>query len=194
LHLLLENPESLIHVVVANKYLQMFSDRVVAASWGVGTAVALMNLRTLPTMFIRIYSISVQAPIPTAASRDGTFDSGWYERSSCYLQELYCVSHGIMTDKPHRSGAERLQAGFAARKGERLEINISMPHMNAATFTRSRQAACADPVKRYLACLSTFSDSPDHAGVSSPTLRHGIRGRRALRTCAVSHNIKIVFI
>ena len=99
-----------------------------------------------------------------------------------------------MTDKPHRTGAARLQAGFAARKGERLEINISMPHMKAATFTRSRQAACADPVKRYLACLSTFSDSPDHAGVSSPTLRHGIRGRRALRTCAVSHNIKIVFI
>jgi hypothetical protein len=66
LHLLLENPESLIHVVVANKYLQTFSDRVVAASW-VGTAVALMNLRTIPTMFIRIYSVFIQAPIPTAA-------------------------------------------------------------------------------------------------------------------------------
>ena len=67
LHLLLENPESLIHVVVANKYLQTFSDRVVAASCGVGAAVALMNLRALPTMFIRIYGVSIQAPVPTAA-------------------------------------------------------------------------------------------------------------------------------
>src|SRR6202023_820816 len=67
LHLLLENPESLIHVVVANKYLQTFSDRVVAASCGVGSAVALMNLRTLPTMFISIYSVSFQPPSPTGA-------------------------------------------------------------------------------------------------------------------------------
>jgi hypothetical protein len=194
LHLLLENPESLIHVVVANKYLQTFSDRVVAASCGVGSAVALMNLRALPTIVYLVYIAFLFRRQSRLRSRASAFDSGWYERSPCYLQELYCVSHAIMTDKPHRSGAERLQAGFAARKGERLEINISMPHMEAATFTRSRQAACADPVKRYLACLPTFSDSPDHAGVSSPTVRHGIRGRRALRTCAVSHNIKIVFI
>jgi hypothetical protein len=99
-----------------------------------------------------------------------------------------------MTDKRTEAEQSGYRPAFAARKGGRLEINISMPHMEAATFTRSTQAACADPVKRYLACLFTFSDSPDHAGVSSPTLRHGIRGRRALRTCAVSHNIKIAFI
>jgi len=32
LHLLLENPESLIHIVFANEYLQMFSDLVVAVA------------------------------------------------------------------------------------------------------------------------------------------------------------------
>jgi hypothetical protein len=32
LHLLLENPESLIHIVFANEYLQMFSDLVVTAA------------------------------------------------------------------------------------------------------------------------------------------------------------------
>jgi hypothetical protein len=29
--------------------------------------VALMNLRALPTIFIRVYSFSIRAPIPTAA-------------------------------------------------------------------------------------------------------------------------------
>jgi hypothetical protein len=32
LHLLLENPESLIHIVFANEYLQVFSDLVVAVA------------------------------------------------------------------------------------------------------------------------------------------------------------------
>lgn len=79
LHLLLENPESLIHVVVANKYLQTFSDRVVAASCGVGTAVALMNLRVLPTMFIRILARFYSGANPDCGSRAHSTSDGMNE-------------------------------------------------------------------------------------------------------------------
>lgn len=65
-------------------------------------------------------------------------------------------------------------------KAERLETNTSMPHMTGATLSGPGEPRVRIPVKRFLACPSTFTDSPDHAGVSC-TIRDIACGRTSLR-------------
>ncbi len=76
------------------------------------------------------------------------------------------------------------------RKAERLETNTSMPHMMRATSFGPGEPRVRIPVKRFLACPFTFTDSPDHAGVSC-TIRDIACGRTSC-VRAVSHNRKLV--
>ena len=66
-----------------------------------------------------------------------------------------------------------------------------MPHMMGATSSGPGEPRARIPVKRFLACPFTFTDSPDHAGVSCTIRDMGLR-RRSLRR-AVSH-IESLFI
>jgi hypothetical protein len=60
-------------------------------------------------------------------------------------------------------------------KAERLETNTSMPHMIRATSSGPGEPRVRIPVKRFLACPFTFTDSPDHAGVSRTNRDMGLR-------------------
>jgi hypothetical protein len=51
---------------------------------------------------------------------------------------------------------------------ERLETNTSMPHIMRATSYGPGEPRVRIPVKRFLACPFTFTDNPNHAGVSAP--------------------------
>jgi len=66
-------------------------------------------------------------------------------------------------------------------KAERLETNTSMPHMIRATSSGPGEPRVRIPVKRFLACPFTFTDSPDHAGVSRTNRDMGLR-RTSLRS------------
>src|SRR6516165_9850004 len=64
-----------------------------------------------------------------------------------------------------------------------------MPHMMGATSSGPGEPRARVPVKRFLACPFTFTDSPDHAGVSC-TIRDIACGRTSCGR-AVSHNRKL---
>jgi hypothetical protein len=74
---------------------------------------------------------------------------------------------------------------------ERLETNTSMPHMTGATLSGPGEPRVRIPVKRFLACPFTFTDSPDHAGVSRTIRDIALRAHLAAAR-AVSHNRKLV--
>jgi hypothetical protein len=74
---------------------------------------------------------------------------------------------------------------------ERLETNTSMPHMIGATLSGPGEPRVRIPVKRFLACPFTFTDSPDHAGVSRTIRDIALRAHLAAAR-AVSHNRKLV--
>ena len=76
-------------------------------------------------------------------------------------------------------------------KAKRLETNTSMPYMVGATSSGPGEPRVRIPVKRFLACPSTFTDSPDHAGVSRTIRDIALRAHFAAAR-AVSHNRKLV--
>src|SRR5262249_56542462 len=96
-------------------------------------------------------------------------------------QDLCARPQGLI-----RSGGRRLLGPLQADQShaERLETNTSMPHMIRATSIWSWQAACTDPRQTASGLPFTFTDSPDHAGVSCTIRDMGLRSR------PVSHNRK----
>src|SRR5215472_7948812 len=83
---------------------------------------------------------------------------------------------------------ERVLSVWLQRKAEpgRLETNTSMPHMIGATSSGPGEPRVRIPVKRFLACPFTFTDSPDHAGVSCTIRDMGLR-RRSPRSYRLAH-------
>jgi hypothetical protein len=67
-----------------------------------------------------------------------------------------------------------------------------MPHMTGATLSGPGEPRVRIPVKRFLACPFTFTDSPDHAGVSR-TIRD-IALRAHFGAAAPSRTIESLFI
>jgi hypothetical protein len=67
-----------------------------------------------------------------------------------------------------------------------------MPHIIRATLSGPGEPRVRIPVKRFPACPFTFTDSPDHAGVSR-TIRD-IALRAHLAAAAPSRTIESLFI